>query len=233
MMITQRDINKIQTFIFTQRLIAYLLVLKYGQLLKTIAENQSSNLIEEADESSKIKGLRPFGETITITGTVMNNLRFPGQYYDAETGSHQNWYRDYKPEIGRYLEADPIGLLGGVNLFTYVGNNPVNKKDPSGLIIAIPVGIAACMANPACASAVLAGGAATAAMLSKWIETIEVPSEPMPTPDLSNIPERCRIEYEICKKAADQAECGEVKRTAKKAWCWTKFLVCLAGSALQ
>lgn len=59
---------------------------------------------------------------------------------------------------------------------------------------------------------------------------MEVPSEPMPTPDLSNIPERCRIEYEVCKDAADQSECSDVKRATKKAW-WTKFLICLAGTA--
>ncbi len=75
----------------------------------------------------------PFGEPLSITGSITNNLRFPGQYYDAETGSHQNWWRDYNTEIGRYKQADPIGLLGGVNLFTYVGNNPVNWIDPLGL----------------------------------------------------------------------------------------------------
>jgi len=57
----------------------------------------------------------PFGEEFSITGTITNNLRFPGQYYDSETGLHQNWHRDYKPEVGRYLEADPI-LQPMVNL---------------------------------------------------------------------------------------------------------------------
>jgi RHS repeat-associated protein len=68
-----------------------------------------------------------------VTGSVDNNLRFPGQYYDAETGLHYNYFRDYKPVIGRYVEADPIGLLGGVNLYAYVGNNPVTRIDPWGL----------------------------------------------------------------------------------------------------
>lgn len=75
----------------------------------------------------------PFGEEYAITGTITNNLRFPGQYYDAETGNHQNWHRDYKPEIGRYVQKDPIGLKGGVNLYTYVENNSVNRTDPLGL----------------------------------------------------------------------------------------------------
>lgn len=63
------------------------------------------------------------------------NLRFPGQYYDQLTGLHYNGFRDYDPKIGRYIESDPIGLSGGVNLYTYVRNNPVNYTDSSGLVI--------------------------------------------------------------------------------------------------
>ncbi|MBI5055220.1 MAG: RHS domain-containing protein [Nitrospirae bacterium] len=51
---------------------------------------------------------KPFGEPLSISGSVTNNLRFPGQYYDSETGLHQNWHRDYMPEVGRYVESDPI-----------------------------------------------------------------------------------------------------------------------------
>jgi len=64
---------------------------------------------------------------------VTNNLRFPGQYFDAETGLHYNYFRDYDPETGRYLTPDPIGLAGGLNQYNYVMNNPVNFIDPSGL----------------------------------------------------------------------------------------------------
>ncbi len=77
---------------------------------------------------------KPFGEAINITGSITNNLRFPGQYYDEETGLHYNYFRDYNPVIGRYIQADPIGIQQAINhLFTYVGNNPVINIDPQGL----------------------------------------------------------------------------------------------------
>ena len=75
----------------------------------------------------------PFGRTQVQLGTVQNNLRFPGQYFDAETGLHYNWNRYYDPETGRYLSPDPIGLDGGLNLYAYVENDPVNLVDPEGL----------------------------------------------------------------------------------------------------
>jgi RHS repeat-associated protein len=73
--------------------------------------------------------------------TVENNLRFPGQYFEAETGLHQNYFRDYDPGIGRYREPDPIGQLGALNLYAYVGNTPVNASDPHGLLTAVVYGV--------------------------------------------------------------------------------------------
>jgi RHS repeat-associated protein len=75
-----------------------------------------------------------FGEAeIDPSSTITNNLRFPGQYQDDETGLHYNYHRYYDPRSGRYITPDPIGLLGGVNLFAYVGNNPSNNHDSFGL----------------------------------------------------------------------------------------------------
>ena len=77
----------------------------------------------------------PFGEVYSITGTITSNLRFPRQYYDEETGLHYNYFRDYKPMIGRYVEADPVGIKKGKNhLYSYVRSRPTTLSDPTGLI---------------------------------------------------------------------------------------------------
>jgi len=74
-----------------------------------------------------------FGQA-SVSGTVTQNLRFPGQYFDVESGWNHNGFRDYAPELGRYIEPDPLGRLGsGNNLYAYVGDNPVNLADPLGL----------------------------------------------------------------------------------------------------
>jgi RHS repeat-associated protein len=62
------------------------------------------------------------------------NLRFPGQYFDAETQLNYNYFRDYDPQIGRYVESDPVGLRGGTNTFAYVGSNPLDGIDLFGLV---------------------------------------------------------------------------------------------------
>jgi len=62
-----------------------------------------------------------------------NNLRFPGQYHDRSTGLYYNMFRHYRPDLGRYLTPDRIGLAGGINLYGYAGQNPINYIDPWGL----------------------------------------------------------------------------------------------------
>ncbi|HCE9209850.1 TPA: RHS repeat protein, partial [Pseudomonas aeruginosa] len=73
------------------------------------------------------------GEALS-QGSTQVNLRFPGQYYDAESGLHYNYFRDYDPETGRYVESDPIGLGGGLNTYGYVEANPVLRTDSLGLM---------------------------------------------------------------------------------------------------
>jgi RHS repeat-associated protein len=61
------------------------------------------------------------------------NLRFPGQYYDAETGLIHNGWREYDKDSGRYTQSDPIGLGGGASTYAYVDGSPLTYVDLSGL----------------------------------------------------------------------------------------------------
>jgi RHS repeat-associated protein len=81
----------------------------------------------------------PFGANMANAnpsglGTFAFNLRLPGQYFDAETNNHYNYFRDYSPETGRYIQGDPLGLTGGLNLYNYSEVDPVRKRDPLGLV---------------------------------------------------------------------------------------------------
>ncbi len=60
------------------------------------------------------------------------NLRYPGQYFDSATGWHYNYFRDYEPGTGRYVQSDPIGLEGGLSTFGYVYQSPFSYSDPLG-----------------------------------------------------------------------------------------------------
>ena len=75
----------------------------------------------------------PYGGIRVADGSSVGyNLRFPGHYFDAVTGLHYNRFRSYSPELGRYLQSDPIGQSGGINLYAYAAN-PVVRVDVLGL----------------------------------------------------------------------------------------------------
>tara|TARA_R110001592_G_scaffold408_2_gene2283 strand:+ start:1126 stop:5742 length:4617 start_codon:yes stop_codon:yes gene_type:complete len=90
--------------------------------------NQTGNLVWKASYT-------PFGKIDITTDLLSEKLtaRFPGQYSDIETGLYYNYFRDYDPELGRYIQSDPIGLAGGINTYGYVGGNPISYYDIYGL----------------------------------------------------------------------------------------------------
>ena len=71
-------------------------------------------------------------ETVSDGLKVNIPFRFQGQYYDEESGLHYNRFRYYDPEIGRFVSQDPIGLMGGINVYIYA-SNPIEWVDPFGL----------------------------------------------------------------------------------------------------
>ncbi len=76
---------------------------------------------------------KPWGEVQSISGTTTNNLRFPGQYFQIETGMHYNWHRNYDPVTGRYTQPDPLGFVDGPSVYAYGMNSPIKITDRTDL----------------------------------------------------------------------------------------------------
>ena len=75
----------------------------------------------------------PFGRAQLSEGFRFHQpLRWPGHYYDSETGLQDNRFRTYAPGLGRYLQPDPLGLGGGLNLYAAPAS-PVSSVDLRGL----------------------------------------------------------------------------------------------------
>ncbi|WP_394352476.1 RHS repeat-associated core domain-containing protein [Metapseudomonas otitidis] len=93
-----------------------------------LATNQGGNLVWSwPSDAFGVGQPNNHGSTIDVV------LRFPGQVADAHSGLYYNYFRDYDPETGRYVESDPIGLKGGLNTFGYVYSNPIANIDLLGL----------------------------------------------------------------------------------------------------
>lgn len=101
--------------------------------------NTPRTILDQANRVIWLWRADPFGTTNPNTdpdgdGTAFAyNLRFPGQYFDQETGLFYNYFRDYDPRTGRYVQSDPIGLEAGLNTYAYVSGNPISLADPLGL----------------------------------------------------------------------------------------------------
>ncbi|HJU40161.1 MAG TPA: RHS repeat-associated core domain-containing protein, partial [Tahibacter sp.] len=100
-----------------------------------IAENRTTNTQDWAWNFFD----STFGEH-AATGATVVMLRYPGQVFDDETALHYNYFRDYEASIGRYVESDPIGQLGGINTYGYVEASPLTQVDPFGeQVILVPI----------------------------------------------------------------------------------------------
>lgn len=91
----------------------------------------------------------PFG-SIRVSSGLPIDLRFPGQWFQSESGLFQNWMRDYDPTTGRYLQADPLGLVDGASVYGYARQSPLRWTDPRGEFIPQ---IVWCLVNPICRTA--------------------------------------------------------------------------------
>ena len=76
----------------------------------------------------------PFGDALIREETVYNPYQYTGRQYDAESGLYHYRARAYSADIGRFMQQDPAGMVDGANMYAYVGNNPVNGRDPSGML---------------------------------------------------------------------------------------------------
>ncbi len=110
---------------------------------------------------------KPWGEIQSITGSLTNNLRYPGQYFQIETNLHYNWHRHYDPATGRYTQPDPLGFVDGPSIYAYAGSSPYMHTDRDGrylrviarfLIRKIMNAMRLCQKRPRlCSSATMAG----------------------------------------------------------------------------
>jgi RHS repeat-associated protein len=130
---------------------------------------------------------------------------FPGQSR-VLSDLYYNRYRDYDPTTGRYIQADPIGLAGGSNVYLYAGGNPVNRTDPSGLIA--PIVIAGVCAGGGCEVA----GAAILGALWYLTHPFKLPPRDPPIPPA--IPRG---------PSSDPDDCCEAEWGAEQAYCSEKF----------
>ncbi len=97
-----------------------------GTIEKVIKDNSTGDMKEQ-------RTYDVFGNLINHTGENTTPIGFQSKYYDTESGLYYYYHRYYDPNTGRFTTEDPIGISGGLNLYRFVNNNPVNYVDPRGL----------------------------------------------------------------------------------------------------
>ena len=151
---------------------------------------------------------RPFGEVHVETGDAID-LRFPGQWYQAESGLHQNWMRDYDPTTGRYLQPDPLGLVDGPSLYGYAMQNPGRYVDPRGEQIVVPGGFGGLGPAAGVAPGTKLGdalGNSLADLVQSIIPESSLPKSIPETDGGANCPDPCDEARKRLKKAKENAK---------------------------
>lgn len=108
-----------------------------GQLyfIHTDGSGQPFLITDKAQTTVWLADNEAFGKSKPLIEKIEFNLRLPGQYFDSESGLHQNMYRNYDPEVGHYLEPDPLGPVSSNDVFGYANQNPRQYIDPLGLLM--------------------------------------------------------------------------------------------------
>ncbi len=104
---------------------------------KTLLTDALMSVIAQANDDQSIQnyyGYSPYGETVALGPDEGNPIQYPGRENHG-TGLYYYRARYYDPVLKRFIAEDPIGIAGGLNLYLYVGNNPVSYTDPTGLVL--------------------------------------------------------------------------------------------------